>query len=132
MLRFGILATLLLGSAFYFPVPGSDPCRAVAQQTNAYLYDIGALTGFEAMDLDSMTEAVAEGADAQFSYYPARWGCAINYWRNEADTDRVGRLIREEFKRVLTLKITMETGQEPNIADETVDELFLEYMKKRY
>ena len=132
MLKYGVLATLLLASAFYFPIPGSDPCRALTTQYVTYLKNLGATSGFEILPVDELTREVVESVDRRFKYYPVRWGCAIEYWRNEVDPHRIDTQAREEFRQLLISKITLETGQEPFIAQDTLDELFLEYMQKIY
>jgi len=132
MIKYGSLATLLLAGLFYLPIPSSDPCRAIARQENQYLYSIGALKGFEAISLSSRTEDIVETTNAKFSVVPTRWGCAIDYWRNEADDTRIDTAFRSEFKKLLLLKITLETGKKPEITDETLNELYLEFMKKIY
>lgn len=131
MLRIGIFATLLLGSAFYFPIPGSDPCKALTNQWVLYLHDMGITTGFENLPIDEMKADIIESVDNQF-VYPVRWGCAVEYWRNEADPQRIDSIARKQFRRQLTAMITAETGQEPDISEETLNELFLESLKEIY
>jgi len=131
MLRAGIFATLLLGSAFYFPIPGSNPCSAVVAQESAYLYSLGALTGFESETRAELTAEMEDRVRNVFAVSPARWTCAINYWRNEADPNRIDAYFRRDFKKLLLEKIQAETGQTPEISDETLNELYLEFLQKR-
>ena len=125
-----ILFLAAAAGLLYFPVPGADPCRAVALEERGYLMRVGLLSGFESdMTVEIMTADTRESMKERFSWRPASWSCAMAYWQIKLRPDILGESMKAEFKRQFLSEIVEQGGDPDVVTDMMIDKLYLEFLQ---
>jgi len=125
-----LLVLAAAAGLLYLPVPGADPCRAVATEERGYLMRVGLLSGFESdMTLDIMTEDARQSMKERFKWRPASWSCAMAYWQIKLRPDILGESMKAEFKRQFLSEIFEQGGDPDVVTDIMIDKLYLEFLQ---
>ena len=129
-MKVGLLVLVILAGMLYFPIPGTDPCEAVAKEERAYLMNVGLLSGFEDdMTTEIMAKEVRSNMEERFEWRPANWSCAMMYWQVRLRPNLLEESMKLEFKKQFLEEITEQGGDTSIITDKMVNRLYIEFLE---
>lgn len=124
-----LLVLMVSAGLLYFPVPGADPCRAVASEERGYLMRVGLLSGFEDdMSLDIMASEVRQSMSERF-WRPPNWSCAMAYWQIQLRPELLEEGIKGEFKKQFLEEIKEQGGDPSIVTDIMINKLYLDFLE---
>jgi len=125
-----LLVLMVSAGLLYFPVPGADPCRAVASEERGYLMRVGLISGFEDdLSIESMTNEVRSNMSERFSWRPASWSCAMAYWQIKMRPEILEESIKAEFKKQFFQEILDKGGDPSIVTDIMINKLYLDFLE---
>jgi hypothetical protein len=126
----GLLVLVLLAGMLYFPIPGTDPCEAVAKEERGYLMRVGLLSGFEdKLTIDSMANEVRTNMEERFGWRPAKWSCSMLYWQIRFRPEILEDSMKLEFKKQFLGGIEEQGGDTSIITDIMINRLYTEFLE---
>lgn len=125
-----LLVLAVSAGLLYLPVPGADPCRAVANEERGYLMRVGLISGFEEdITVESMTNDVRTNMSERFSWRPARWSCAMAYWQIKLRPEILEESMKNEFRKQFFEEISDRGGDTSVITDQMINRLYIEFLE---